>query len=81
MSDEDPRFSIGLVADVLDALNRHGYKASGDPRCYPRVSTLLLDLTRAYKSCAHDNIPSSEDGCDECERERKLDIEIASEKL
>jgi hypothetical protein len=51
---EDSRFTYGLIYDVTQALESHGYRLPGDSdsarhRALGRTLMVLLDLTRAYE--------------------------------
>jgi hypothetical protein len=45
----DSRFTWGLILDVFDALERHGYRRSADARHIGQAFGLILPLTRAYE--------------------------------
>jgi hypothetical protein len=48
--DADPRFTAGLLFDVLAVLDRHGYCLSSDEEgAYAGALVALLRLTRAYE--------------------------------
>lgn len=52
--DNDPRFTYGLIHDVTQVLEAHGYRLPGDSdsarhRALGRTLMVLLDLTRAYE--------------------------------
>ena len=44
----DHRMNPGLITDILDVLDRHGY-ASGDDEHVGQAILLLHDLTRIYE--------------------------------
>lgn len=46
--DEDPRFTMGLVIDVLNVLDAHGYVRGGHQAQGAAVGQLLT-LVRAYE--------------------------------
>jgi hypothetical protein len=71
----DPRFTWGLIIDVLDVLERHGYR-KGDDQHTGRAIGMLLRLAATYEGTGQDacrfcRSPLSEDGecpaaCDGC---------------
>jgi uncharacterized protein YejL (UPF0352 family) len=48
-SADDERFTLGLLADVIAVLERHGYKASTDAKHTARALLSLLELTRSFE--------------------------------
>jgi hypothetical protein len=44
----DPRFTWGLIMDVFDVLERHGYR-KGDDRHTGRAIGILGDLVETYE--------------------------------
>lgn len=48
-TESDPRFSLGLIADVRDVLKKHGYGESTDDAVYGRFLADLLQLVRGFE--------------------------------
>jgi hypothetical protein len=46
---EDSRFTVGLLYDVLQVLEAHGYRASQDSHAYADALVALLKLVRAFE--------------------------------
>lgn len=49
--DEDTRFNFGLIADVFDVLEKHGYHRS-DNASTGRSLGVLLDLVKTYEGAS-----------------------------
>ena len=45
----DPRFSVKLFVEVLDVLDRHGYRRGQNSKSTADALMALLELTRAYE--------------------------------